>query len=81
LFIPLYTLVVNDGPRHVRNVSRGIFASSAVRGDCSTGLEYYRTYLIEWIYLYFESVDASYKTFGDAFKSYGEGFGRESKMT
>jgi hypothetical protein len=42
-------------------------------------MEYYRTCLIEWIYLYFESADARYRTFGDAFKSYAEGFGRQSK--
>jgi hypothetical protein len=42
-------------------------------------MEYYRTCLIAWIYLYFESADTIYRTFGDALKSYAEGFGRESK--
>jgi hypothetical protein len=44
-------------------------------------MEFYRTCLVQWIYLYFESAHSFYKTFGDAFKTFAEGFGRESKIT
>lgn len=43
-------------------------------------MEYFRHTLILWIDLYFESNDAQYKTFGDAWKLFSEGFGRESKV-
>jgi hypothetical protein len=42
-------------------------------------MEYFRRCLIEWIYLYFESAHERYETFGDAWKAYSEGFGRQSK--
>lgn len=42
-------------------------------------MEYYRTCLMHWIQLYFESEDAIHQTFGDALKFYAEGFGREAK--
>src|SRR6266478_1134713 len=42
-------------------------------------MEFYRRSLVQWIYLYFESKDSKYKTFGDAWKVYAEGFGREAK--
>jgi hypothetical protein len=43
-------------------------------------MEYFRHTLIAWIRLYFESAEAKYKTFGDAWKLYSEGFGREAKV-
>jgi hypothetical protein len=43
-------------------------------------MEYFRHTLIVWINLYFESADAKHKTFGDAWKLYSEGFGREAKV-
>ena len=43
-------------------------------------MEYFRHTLIFWIELYFESKDAQHKTFGDAWKLFSEGFGRESKV-
>ncbi len=42
-------------------------------------MEFYRRSLAVWIHLYFESAEPKYKTFGDAWKVYSEGFGRESK--
>jgi hypothetical protein len=43
-------------------------------------MEYFRHSLIVWINLYFESAEAKHKTFGDAWKLYSEGFGREAKV-
>lgn len=43
-------------------------------------MEYFRHSLIVWINLYFESAEANHKTFGDAWKLYSEGFGREAKI-
>jgi hypothetical protein len=42
-------------------------------------MEYFRHSIIIWINLYFESAEAQHKTFGDAWKLYSEGFGREAK--
>jgi hypothetical protein len=42
-------------------------------------MEYYRTSLLHWVWLYFESGEDIHRTFGDALKSYAEGFGREAK--
>jgi len=42
-------------------------------------MEFFRQNLTHWIYLYFESEDEKYETFGDAFKLYSEGFGRQAK--
>ena len=42
-------------------------------------MEFFRKSLVQWIYLFFESEDPKYKTFGDAWKFYSEGFGREAK--
>jgi transcription termination factor NusB len=42
-------------------------------------MEHFRHSLIIWINLYFESADPNHKTFGDAWKLYSEGFGREAK--
>lgn len=43
-------------------------------------MEYFRHSLIVWINLYFESAHPKHKTFGDAWKLYSEGFGREAKI-
>ena len=42
-------------------------------------MEFFRQNLTHWIYLYFESRDEKFETFGDAFKLYSEGFGRQAK--
>jgi len=42
-------------------------------------MEFFRGNLSHWIYLYFESKEEKYETFGDAFKLYSEGFGRQAK--
>jgi|GEM_PF-6353482 len=42
-------------------------------------MEFFRGNVIYWIYLYFESAAEQYETFGDAFKLYSEGFGRQAK--
>jgi hypothetical protein len=44
-------------------------------------MEYYRTCLMHWVQLYYESEDQMHKTFGDALKFYAEGFGRQAKAT
>jgi hypothetical protein len=42
-------------------------------------MEFYRTCIMHWIYLYVDSEHSFYKTFGDACKTFSEGFGREAK--
>jgi hypothetical protein len=42
-------------------------------------MEYYRTALIHWIDLYFESADAFHESFGDALNYFSEKFGRVPK--
>lgn len=42
-------------------------------------MEYYRTCLLHWVWLYFESGEDFHRTFGDALNSYAEGFGRQAK--
>lgn len=60
-----YLKVAIPAPRYINNYVR---------------MEFYRTCLIQWIYLYFDSAHSFYKTFGDAFKTFSEGFGRQAKM-
>jgi hypothetical protein len=43
-------------------------------------MEFYRAFLMQCIEVYFESADPSYVTFGDVFKVYAEGFGRQAKV-
>lgn len=43
-------------------------------------MEFYRAFLMECIEVYFESADPSYRTFGEVFNVYAEGFGRQPKI-
>jgi hypothetical protein len=42
-------------------------------------MEFFRQNVVHWIYLYFESEHEKYETFGDVYKFYSQGFGREAK--
>ena len=42
-------------------------------------MEFYRAFLMECIEVYFESADPSYRTFGEVFNVYAEGFREATK--
>jgi len=56
-----------------RSIPRKWYINNYVR------MEYFRHSLIFWIELYFDSAHPKHKTFGDAWKLFSEGFGREAK--